>query len=81
MLAAIYGNLVAVIVFSQPYQFMLEWTKLDFKPFNCANCLSFWTWILYAWHISYTTANYELFLFAGIAFLASKLTTSELYKL
>ena len=71
------GVTISFIRNSQPYGWILDRFPLNFKPFNCSVCLSFWTVMIWAF-----IAHDPLLVWgAGIAALAAKLTENEIYNI
>jgi hypothetical protein len=76
ILSTAIGALGATLTMSEPYTVLLNFLRLNFKPFNCPVCLSYW-----AVFITGLLWNPVFILFAGVAALAANLTESQYYKL
>lgn len=70
------GALASTVVMSEPYQWLLNLSGLNRKPFNCAVCLSYWTLFAYG-----VIVDPLWILFAGVAALSANLTTKQYYEL
>lgn len=70
------GVLLATILMSEPYQYILHLLRVNVKPFNCATCLSFWTFCVYG--IATDPVN---ILFAGVAALCANISTKIYYQI
>jgi len=72
------GSTIAVIMASQPYQWILERLLLtDLKPFSCSICMSFWLTIL----LAIVLMSPEIAIASGLSSLSAKLTENEFYNL
>jgi hypothetical protein len=70
------GVLLATITISEPYQYALDLLRLNRKPFNCAVCLSYWTFFIYG-----IASDPVIILYAGVAALSANISTKIYYQI